>query len=156
MSEPQKSQGIKLMIGTTATDPVGDTFQQVLGPIGIGPVGPESPIIDATELDDTARRKLKGIADHGDIEITGNRRKTEPGQEALAAASLDTGDVGYNFQIVFNDAPAGPAPTPSRIEFKALVTQFRTVPNDVDNKVDFSAMLAVTGASTEVAAAPGT
>ncbi len=156
MTEPQKSQGTKLMIGTQITDPAGDTFQQVKGPIGIAGIGPEAPIIDATELDDTARRKLKGIPDHGDIEVTGNRRVGDPGQTALKAAAEDLGDLGYNFKIELNDAPTGPAPTPTTYAFKALVTQFRTVPNEVDGKVDFTAILAVTGPSTETPAASGT
>lgn len=163
MSLAQKTQGIKLEIGTQVVDPVGDTFAQFKGPLTFGGLGGESPIIDATELESVAREKLKGIPDSGDLEVGAHRSlgvTADAGQEAMKAAHENTGapdsDVPYNFQITFNDAGSGAGATGTIMAFKALVTQFRTRPGEVDGKVELAVTLAITGTITETAATAGT
>lgn len=142
-----KSQGIVVYIGTTASDPSGDTFTQVKRVKRIGELGPEAPIIDATALEDSAKEKLKGIADSGDVELGGNRVYTDAGQNALKAAAEDTGDVPYNFRV---EVPgAGAAGADIRYSFKALASKFRDNPGQVDGLVEFAAMLAISGAITQ-------
>lgn len=144
-----KSQGVKVYIGTTAADGSTDTYTQIKRVKSIGEVGAEAQIIDATALEDSAKEKLKGIPDYGEIELGGNRVYTDPGQAALEDAAQDTGDVPYNFRIESPNAGSGGAGV--RLSFKAIVGKFRTNPGQVDGLQEFSAMIAVTGGVTESA-----
>jgi hypothetical protein len=147
-----KNQGIVLRIGTQAADPAGDTFTEIKEVTSIGEAGPEAPSIDATALTDTARHKLKGIPDYGEVPISGNRAPTDAGQTALNAAAKSTSDDPYNFEIEFSDMPSGGSNN-TKISFKALVLSFKTESGDVDGLVSFASSLAITGATTEVIAA---
>lgn len=142
-----KTQGIRVLIGTKATDGSADTYTQVKRCKVIGELGAEAPIIDATALEDNAKEKLKGIADNGDVEIGGNRVYTDAGQNALEAAAIDNDDTPYNCRIELPGAAAGGATL--RYAFKAIVSKFRTKPGQVDGLVEFTAMVAITGAITQ-------
>lgn len=144
-----KNQGIKVYIGTTATDPSGDTFEQVKRVKGIDRVGAEAATIDATALEDAAKAKLKGIPDFGAMMISGLRVYTDAGQNAAKAAAADTDDEPYNMRIEVPGAAAGGDDV--RYEFKAIVTKFEDKPGDVDGLVGYEFGIAVTGAVTQSA-----
>lgn len=152
MSVGKKSQGSILSIGTTVADPSGDTFVVINGPKSYTGFGPQAPIIDATELADTARTKLKGIADFGDIEVTGNRNYGDAGQTNLELAARAAEDLGYNFELEFDDQITPTTGNKTKISFKAIVSSFRTNPGETDGLIEWTATLAVTGATTEVIA----
>lgn len=143
----QKNQGATLWIGTKAADPAGDTFVQVKRVDNLGEFGPETDIKDVTCLEDTAKQKIKGIPDFGNIEIEGNRVMTDAGQEDLRLAGEDTDDDGYNFEVRLPGVGASSANV--KFSFKALVGKMKTSPGQVDDRLRFSSMLAVTGAITE-------
>lgn len=142
-----KNQGIIVRIGTKAADPGTDTFTQVKRCKVVGEYGAEAQVIDATTLEDTAKQKLKGIPDSGDIELGGNRVFADAGQNALKAAAADNDDDPYNVQIVVPGA--GALGVDVTYDFKALVTKFKDNVGNVDGLVEFTAMLAVTGVITE-------
>ncbi len=142
-----KTQGITVWIGTKAADGSADTYTQIKRCKVLGELGPEAAIIDATALEDSAKEKLKGIPDSGDIEVGGNRVYTDTGQNALRVAAADTDDTPYNFRIHTPGAGAGGSTV--RQSFKALASKFRDKPGQVDGLVEFSAMLAITGVITE-------
>ena len=144
-----KTQGIKVYIGTTAADGATDTYTQIKRCKVLGELGAEAQVIDATALEDTAKQKLKGIPDYGDIELGGNRVFTDAGQNALEDAAIDPEDEPYNMRIEVPGAAA--AGDDVRYAFKAIVSKFRTKPGQVDGLVEFSAMAAITGAVTESA-----
>lgn len=144
-----KTQGIIVYIGTTLADASADTYTQVKRAKQVGALGPEAQVIDATTLEDTAKQKLKGIPDNGDIEVTGNRVFTDAGQNALEDAAQDTDDEPYNVRIEIPGAASGGDDV--RYSFKALVTSFRTAPGQVDGLIEYTATLAITGAVTESA-----
>lgn len=141
-----KNQGITLHIGTKAANPVGDTFVQVKRVKSIGEFGSEAPIIDATCLEDSAKEKLKGIPDNGDIEITLQRVFTDAGQTALKAAGADTDDDPYNFKITCPGVGAAGADVV--FSFKAMVT-FREKVGPVDGLMEATSKLSVSGAVTQ-------
>ncbi len=144
-----KTQGIVVYIGTTATDGSSDTYTQVKRVKNVGGLGPEAQVIDATTLEDSAKQKLKGIPDNGDVEISGNRVFTDAGQNALEDAAQDTDDEPYNVRIEVPGAASGGDDV--RYSFKALVTTFRTQPGQVDGLIEFTSTIAITGAVTETA-----
>ncbi len=141
-----KTTGITLFFGTTAANGSSDTYTQVKRVKTIGAMGAEAQVIDVTALDDTAREKIKGIPDNGDIEITGNRVYTDAGQNLLLAAADDTSDTPYNVRVQI--PVAGAAGANVRRQFKGIVTRFREFPAQVDGVVEFSCMIAITGAIT--------
>lgn len=144
-----KNQGIVVYIGTKAADGSTDTYTQVRRCKVLGEYGAEAQVIDATALEDSVKQKLKGIPDSGDIELGGNRVYTDAGQNALKAAASDNDDDPYNFRIEVPGAATGGDDV--RYSFKALVTKFKDNPGNVDGLIEFSSMIAVTGAITETA-----
>lgn len=142
-----KNQGIKIFIGTQATDPASDTYTQIKRAKMIGEFGSDAAVIDATGLEDTAKQKLKGIPDSGDVEVGGNRVFTDAGQNALRTAGSDNSDTPYNFRIEI--PAAGTAGADLRYSFKAIVSKFMNKPGSVDSLVEFTSMLAITGTITE-------
>ncbi|MEL6375051.1 MAG: hypothetical protein AAFR04_13920 [Pseudomonadota bacterium] len=147
-----KNQGVKVYVGTKAADASSDTFVQVKRCKVVGEYGAEAQVIDATALEDSVKHKLKGIPDSGDIELGGNRVFTDPGQNALKAASSDNDDDPYNLRIEVPGAGASGADL--RYDFKALVTKFKDSVGNVDDLIGFDAMVAVTGAITETVVTP--
>jgi hypothetical protein len=147
MTAAQKNQGATLWIGTKVADPAGDTFVQIKRVDSLGEFGPETDIKDVTCLEDTAKQKIKGIPDFGSIEVEGNRVMTDPGQEDLRQAGEDTDDDAYNFEVRIPGV--GTTGANVKFSFKALVGKMKTAPGQVDDRLRFSATLAVTGAVTE-------
>lgn len=141
-----KTTGITVWIGTKAANGTSDTYTQVKRCKVTGALGAEAQIIDATALEDTAREKIKGIPDNGDVELTGNRVYTDAGQNALRAAAEDTDDVPYNVRIQI--AGAGAGGTTVRNQFKAIISRFRDGDAQVDGVVGFAATAAITGSIT--------
>lgn len=148
-----KNQGVKVFIGTKLADPTSDTFTQIKRCKLIGEFGAEAPIIDATALEDSARAKLKGIPDSGDVELTGNRIFTDAGQNALRDAGSDTDDDAYNFRIVYPGEGTGVGTPDLRFSFKAIVSRFKNSSGAVDGLVEFLSTLAITGTITETSVA---
>lgn len=144
-----KTQGIKVYIGTTATDGSTDTYTQIKRCHVLGELGAEAQVIDATALEDSFKEKLKGIPDAGDLEVGGRRVFTDAGQNALEAAAISPEDEGYNMRIEIPGAAASGLTV--RYAFKALISKFKTKPGQVDGLIEYSAMAAITGAITQTA-----
>ena len=148
----QKSQGVVARIGTQAANPVGDTYTAIAEVDGFGEFGPESPVIDTTDLDDTVRHKLKGIPDTGELTLQFNRSYQDAGQQALLAAAKTNDNEAFNFEIEFEDQITPTTGSNTKIVFKAHVTSFKSTPGEVDGKVTGTATLAITGDTTETVA----
>lgn len=148
-----KNQGIRVYIGTKATEASSDSYTQVKRVKLVGEFGAEGPVIDATALEDATRQKLKGIPDSGDVELSGNRVYSDDGQNDLADAAEDTDDDPYNFRIEIPGAGSGGGTPDLRFSFKAMVTRFKNVTGGVDGLIEFGATLAITGAITDASIA---
>jgi hypothetical protein len=144
--------GAQIFIGTQAASATGDTFTEILEVTSIGEFGAEAPVIDATALGDSKRAKRKGIADEGELALSGHHAPTDAGQAALAAAADNNSQTPFNFRVVYPDTPVGGG-TPTKYEFKAFVTSFKRATGDVDGIISFTSNLAITGDSTETIAA---
>ena len=142
-----KNQGLTVWIGTTAADPSGDTFTQVKRCNMLGEFGPDAAVLDATAYEDDAKEKIKGMVDNGDTEVGGRRVFTDAGQNALKAAASASGSTPYNFRVEIPNA--GAAGATLRYSFKAIASKFRDKPGGVDNLIEFTASLAISGAITE-------
>lgn len=153
VAKASKTEGAKLYIGTTAENGASDTYTQIKRVTSIGEVGPETSAIDVTALEDYAREKIKGMRDHGDVEIEISRITSDPGQAALKAAADDDGDLPYNFRIEFDDQITPVTGNKTKIEFKAHVLAFRIAPVQVNGVVKVKSRLAITGETTETLAA---
>jgi len=143
------SAGTRIYIGTTAANPVGDTYTEI-GEIVTGPeFGREYQIIEHIPLSDRGVNKLKGSFDEGSPQLGIGRDLTDAGQDAARAALEE--DEAYNFKIEFNDLPAGAAmsDTPTTTYFKALVSQFTTNVGDANSIVAGTLTLAIISGSVQ-------
>lgn len=148
-----ENAGTMIYIGTQAEDPENDTFVQIKRILTIGDFGSESEVTDdATCLEDTVKKKRKGIPDSGDLEISGNFIPDDPGQLLLKTASDTHTSVPYNVRIKFNNTPDGGA-TPLTVDMKCIISKFKKSAGEVNGKYGFSSNAAISGAIFETAAA---
>lgn len=98
-SAKMKVAGTIFRIGTTATDPSGDTYTQIKGAKQVGGnMGAAAQVVDTTDLDDTVKQETKTLLDAGTIDLEFAEVLSDPGQALLYAAFLDFSDVPYNFR----------------------------------------------------------
>jgi hypothetical protein len=143
--------GSKLYIGTTASNPVGDTYVEVAEIANMGQFGRVYDEIKFSSLSDRNVRKFKGQRDDGGIQLELGRSANDAGQAAMVLA-LDS-DQDFNFKIALNDDDDTSGAVPTTFLFKAKVMSYQTNvggPNDV---VKAASMLGVkSGSITETAA----
>jgi len=133
-------------IGDTTPPPApgSDTFtNSVENLTSVDGPGGESPQVDITDNDSTAREFAAGLIDYGTIEFEGNRNYGAAGQELLR--TLQASGSARNFQLEFLD------PSDSSVEetfdVVAVVTAFRTQ-GSVDGAQTFSCTIKTSGAGT--------
>ena len=126
---------VAINTGTTAT-PTWTTIGEVKS--FSGPSGSAS-VIDATHLGSTAKEKLMGLADEGQITLELNYLHTsDSGQSAVRTAR--TNRTKSEFQITLSDGS-------STIKFSGYVLSF-TVNGGVDALMSSSITIEITGAVT--------
>lgn len=143
------SAGTRIFIGSTAANPVGDTYEEI-GEIVTGPeYGREYQIIEHIPLSSRGVQKMKGSFDEGSPQLGIGRDLTDSGQDALREALEE--DAAYNFKIEYNDLPptAATGDTPTTDYFKAMVTQFTTNVGDANSIVAGTVTLAIISGSVQ-------
>jgi hypothetical protein len=125
-----------------------DTYVEVNETADLGEFGDEAEEIKFSSISDARVRKLKGIRDAGNLELTVHRTGSDAGQAALRTAKGD--DHQRTFKVVLNDAP--PAGTPTTFYFRGLVMGGRTKMGEANNVVDEVFTIAINSAIVEVPA----
>lgn len=130
-------QGSLLKIGNGASPEVFNTVGQLQG---FNDVGPQRSVLDATTTESTAREKVSGLIDGGQITNPLLYDPTDTnGQQAMLAALAD--GLERNFQIVLPDSPA------TTVEFAGLVTMFK-ISGAVDQLIQANITIDVNGLYT--------
>lgn len=136
-----KSQGVGIYILNTAVSP--NAYNEIPDVNSIsGPSG-SAAIIDTTALDSTAKEKIMGLPDEGQVQLTmfWNGETNNPYQVALrtarAAQTLKT------FQIRLTDSPQ------TIYQFNAYVTNWE-LSSGVDAAVEVNVTLEITNAVSSV------
>ena len=106
------------------------------GPGGAGAV------IDITSIQSTAKEKMVGLRDEGQLSITMNFNATDYGQQKLIADRAARKSNIY--AILFTDRATGAASFPSWCHFKGYPMSF-SVSGAVDNKVTANAVIEISG-----------
>lgn len=131
-----ESQGCKVFWSASTSQ---STAQQVNGVTDFSGPGGAAAVIDITHLGSTAKEKLIGLRDEGQLTLTLNYDPTDAGQAALV-----TDRAARNLRkalIKFTDAATHCA------VFDAYCQQFQ-VQGAVDNKIVANAVLEITNAVT--------
>lgn len=132
------AQGMTIHISSSVSP---DSFVAIPDVVGIdGPSG-SATIIDATDLDSTAREKVMGLMDEGQVTLNINYRPDQTAHELLRAQRA--AKALCLFKITFTDS--APATT---YTFSAYVTGFN-VSGSVDNLVKASVTIEITGPITK-------
>lgn len=133
----KESQGIISYIATTSVA----STNQVLGEV-VGFSGPSmtAPVIDVTHLQSTAKEKLVGIYDSGEITLNVNMVVTDDGQKKAREilASRTKGNLTLQLST---------ASTSQKIEAEGYVTGL-TITGSVDNKLSGDITFAINGGAT--------
>ena len=106
-----------------------------------GPGG-AAAIIDITHLGSTAKEKLPGLRDEGQLSMTLNFNATDTGQTGLRTDRA--GRVKNHYDIIFKDCEWTASALPSMAYFFAYCMQF-SITGAVDDKVGANAVLEITG-----------
>ena len=107
-----------------------------------GPGG-AAAVIDVTHLGSTAKQKLIGLRDEGQLSLTLNYNATDTGQNGLK--SDRAARVKNLYDIMFHDLTTSASAMPSRAAFFSYCQQF-AASGAVDGKVVANAVLEITGA----------
>lgn len=97
--------GTRVFLGTTASDPTGDTFTEIGGVLTIPDFGPASKEVVVECVNQPVVRE-KGATDYGTGMVTSALDLADAGQIALKAAR-DVLSGNYNLRLVFPDGPSG-------------------------------------------------
>jgi len=131
-----RAQGVLVKRGNGASPEVFTSIGEVVG--FNGPSGTAS-IIDVTNLSSTAKEKILGLKDEGQVTLDLNLDPDDT-QQAGLRSDRDAG-TERNFQIVLTDTGT------TTLSFAAFVMGF-SVQGAVDQKIAASVTLEVTGAVT--------
>jgi hypothetical protein len=123
-STVQTAAGSKIFIGTTASNPVGDTYTEIAYVTNIGEFGRMYEEIKFVSLGNRDTLKFKGPRDDGNITLDLGRSVSDAGQAAMILA-LDS-DQDYNFKITLNDDDDTSGSVPTTFLFKAKVLGYQT------------------------------
>lgn len=137
---PSQATVIAIGAGNAATTaPGSDTFTTIVGVVDFSGPGGEATVIDTTHLGSTAKEKLIGLRDEGQLSLSMNYSSGDAGQAALRAAQASR--TLKNIKITFADSGAETA------DFKAYVLG-GALSGGVDSKVESNVTLEITGAIT--------
>jgi hypothetical protein len=106
-----------------------------------GPGG-AAQVIDVTSLQSTAKEKLVGLRDEGQLSLTMNFNATDDGQTKLLTDRAARQQRKY--AIVFTDISSGSSAYPSWCYFSGYAMQY-SVSGAVDNKVTANAVIEING-----------
>lgn len=147
----KKAQGATLWIGAAGTEPAAATWVQIKRVGSIGDIDVKAGVIDATALEDSYKRKLKGILDYGNIAVGFHRVQGDAGQEDLKEAAEDLTQALYPFKVQLDDQPSG-GTSPTKYTFKGMVTSFGAGLSGPSALIAGKATIEIDGAVTETAA----
>lgn len=135
-----KSEGLAFAIGDGNSPEVFTTIGEVATMDG---PGGQAAVIDATHFGSTAKEKLMGLPDEGQVTLGGNfiGQNSPSGTSQIALRTARSNQSATNFKITFTDSPATIA------TFTAFVLGF-SVSAGVDDKISYSCTLEVTGSVT--------
>jgi len=103
-----------------------------------GPDG-QASVIDVTDLSSTAKEKLMGISDEGQISLELNLDPADSGQDRIRA--LRDSRAANNYQLYLSDTAN------TTLSFSAFALQF-SIAGGVDEKISLSVTLEISGAVT--------
>jgi predicted secreted protein len=141
---PVKNAGTKIFISASAGASASVLIDGVSDISGFGVTRKE---IDVTALSDKWRRRLKGLKDGGAIDISGQFRSDDRGQQYLAQAVNTEAPWGFQVQIPDSKGTAN-----STWTFFAQVMSYEPSSGKVDGVVEFKAQLLVDQSITFAAA----
>lgn len=144
----QTSAGSLVSIGTTASNPSGDTFTLIGEITDIPEFGPAYQLVTHNPVATRTTQKFRGSINQGSVTLMLGRDLSDAGQSALNTALAS--DSAYNFRVELNDS-AGSHGT--RFVFKARIMSFTTNIGQVNNVVTAKVQLEITSAITTTAAA---
>jgi hypothetical protein len=102
---PNATSGIKYYIGTTAADPLLDTYVQVGSLNNIPAYGPNTQDITFEDLSQGTILHFNGAQDDGTLAIEVGMDLSDDGQLAIIdAQSVTNRKFNYNHKIVYNDS----------------------------------------------------
>ena len=131
-----KSQGVALKRGdgggTEVFTTIGEVFS-ITGP------GGSATVIDATHFQSTAKEKIMGLPDEGQVSLEMNLDPTDAEQTGLR--SDRDAQTLRNFQLVLTDGGS------TTISFSAYVMTF-SISMAVDDKITASVTLEISGSAT--------
>lgn len=109
-----------------------------------GPGG-AAAVIDISHLQSTAKEKLIGLRDEGQLNLTLNYNATDSGQDGLKSDRAARIKNLYDIHFTDSDTSTSASVMPSRADFWAYSQQFQ-VQGAVDAKVVANSVLEITGA----------
>jgi hypothetical protein len=107
-----------------------------------GPGG-AAAVIDVSHLGSTAKEKLIGLRDEGQLSMSLNYNATDTGQAGLRTDRAAR--VRNHYDMIFRDTTWSASALPSRAYFWAYCLQF-AITGAVDDKIAANAVLEITGA----------
>jgi predicted secreted protein len=116
-----------------------EVFNAVAEVISFGGPDGEPTVIDVSHLGSTARDKLVGLLDEGQVTLTLNHIPGDAEQSGMRADRATIGQTPRNYQLVLPDA--------TTITFAALVLSFN-IAGDPDSQVTLAVTLEVSGLAT--------
>lgn len=145
------SSGCTISIGTTATDPLSDSYTSVGFVSNGGEFGRVYQTIKFDSLPDRNTLKFKGQRDDGTMTVEAGRDASDSGQAAVIVA-LDS-DQDYNWKVELNDSSDVTGATNTTFHFKAKVMSYPTTIGTPNNVVMTKFVLELkSGSITETAA----
>lgn len=111
----------------------------VAGVKSIGGIELSADVLDVTTLSDTARRKIQGLIDAGEIPVSGFFDPTDTNGQTAVKSAFDSGAV-TPFSIVF--------PNGASWNFNAIISKFKLGDANIDGTIDFEHSLAIDGLPT--------
>lgn len=132
--------GCKIYIGTTATDPLTDSYTEIAEIVSIPPIGPSYNTFTFASLSDGAERTFLSTLKAGAVTIPVGRKASDAGQAACIAVLGN--HVESNFKVTLNDSSETTGSTPTTFYFKARVAGYETGPFAVNSVVQAAITLA--------------
>lgn len=132
------SNGCTLALGDGASPEVFTVLDEL---ISISGPAEAAPTIDATALDDTARKFIRGIEDHGELSVQAHWDPDDTLGQVAARTSF-TAQTTKNWKITFTDSPA------TTWTFAAIVVGWSTEVA-LDQSIQVTIGVKISGAITE-------
>ena len=138
--------GSHISIGTTASSPVGDTYEEIHFVENIGEFGDEATLITGDVIEQARTFKMKGTRNAGSLALVCFYEAADEGQQDVIAAEASA--LSYNFKIELNDAPPGVGSTNTIAFFKAKVMSARISAGGANDPVRLQVTLELDSAVT--------